>query len=184
MGQGGVGWDGVGWGGWGWGGVGQQRPLHAKSQQTLPPLLIPLLTPTHPPAGKAVCGSWLWLAVEAVLCAVWWLILFWLVFVIFGSCLWYGAAYTVRGVLRTSINTANQFNNMTETAKANSNLTAFSPPPPASGNMTLCGQGCLNLALFDFLVQVGVLRRGGGGGESGAAAGDVGAGSAPLRSAA
>ena len=39
--------------------------------------------------GKAVCGTWLWLAVEALLASVWWIVVFWFVFVIFGSVLWY-----------------------------------------------------------------------------------------------
>lgn len=118
--------------------------------------------------GKPVCGSWLWLATEAVLCTVWWLILFWLVFVIFGSCLWYGAAYTVQGVLSNTLVVARQ----AADAKANasspppmpgspsvspsppgSTLASLSPPPPLNPSLT-CDAGCLNLALFDFLVGV------------------------------
>ncbi len=115
-----------------------------------------------------MCGSWLWLATEAVLCTVWWLILFWLVFVIFGSCLWYGAAYTVQGVLSNTMVVARQVAD----AKANtsspppmpgspsvsplppgSTLASLSPPPPLNPGLT-CDAGCLNLALFDFLVGV------------------------------
>ncbi|GIL42882.1 hypothetical protein Vafri_716 [Volvox africanus] len=99
--------------------------------------------------GKAVCGSWLWLAIGAVLCTLWWLILFWLVFVIFGSCLWYGAAYTVRGVLQVQLTYAN---NSTDgnTTSATTNMTLMASPPP--GDFT-CPNTCLNLALFDFIVQ-------------------------------
>ncbi|PNH04611.1 hypothetical protein TSOC_009189 [Tetrabaena socialis] len=115
--------------------------------------------------GKAVCGSWLWLATEAILCAVWWLILFWLVFVIFGSCLWYGATYTVRGVLQVSINTGNAVGNLTAAYTPSSPPPPF-PAPPLPANMTLaalatpppavpftCANNCLNLAIFDFIVQ-------------------------------
>lgn len=38
--------------------------------------------------GKAVCGTWLWLATEALLASVWWIVVFWFVFIIFGSVLW------------------------------------------------------------------------------------------------
>ncbi|PNW85339.1 hypothetical protein CHLRE_03g181750v5 [Chlamydomonas reinhardtii] len=117
--------------------------------------------------GKAVCGSWLWLATEAVLCAVWWLILFWLVFVIFGSCLWYGATYTVRGVLQVSINTAVAYGNSTVLPPSpfpslppspplnitNSTVLKLSPPPRSPPPPFVCASSCLNLALFNFLVQ-------------------------------
>ncbi|GLC44428.1 hypothetical protein PLESTB_000470700 [Pleodorina starrii] len=109
--------------------------------------------------GKAVCGSWLWLATEAILCTIWWLILFWLVFIIFGSCLWYGAAYTVRGVLQVQLTYANdnstssQLQGLVNTTLANgtSVMVPASAPPP--GTPFICPSDCLNLALFDFLVQ-------------------------------
>ncbi|KXZ56783.1 hypothetical protein GPECTOR_1g705 [Gonium pectorale] len=117
--------------------------------------------------GKAVCGSWLWLATEALLGAIWWLILFWLVFVIFGSCLWYGATYTVRGVLQVSLNTANAMANMTTTLNGvptpfggyiqGTNITVSGNSTTAvvapAGAVVYCPSNCLNLALFDFLVQ-------------------------------
>ncbi|GFR41008.1 hypothetical protein Agub_g1675 [Astrephomene gubernaculifera] len=94
--------------------------------------------------GKAVCGSWLWLATGAILCTIWWLILFWLVFVIFGSCLWYGAAYTVRGVLQVPLDVANR----------TSNSTVVPSPPQSYSNTTgVCSNACLNLAIFEFIVQ-------------------------------
>ncbi|GLI69060.1 hypothetical protein VaNZ11_013603, partial [Volvox africanus] len=105
--------------------------------------------------GKAVCGSWLWLATGAILCTLWWLILFWLVFVIFGSCLWYGAAYTVRGVLQVQLTYANNSTgNLTQPLAGNSTLvpasgTGLAAPPGAF----TCPNTCLNLALFDFIVQ-------------------------------
>lgn len=114
-------------------------------------------------AGKAVCGSWLWLATEAILCTLWWLILFWLVFVIFGSCLWYGAAYTVRGVLQVQLQYASTnatdsiqsqlqgMGNTTVPMNVSAPTTAGNPPPPGRFS---CPSTCLNLALFDFIVQV------------------------------
>ncbi|KAG2499906.1 hypothetical protein HYH03_002194 [Edaphochlamys debaryana] len=112
--------------------------------------------------GKAVCGSWLWLGTQAVLCALWWIILFWLVFVIFGSCLWYGAAYTVQGVLVTTSNQIALYNSVSPppalaspplapgaVAPSPSNATISPAPLPAG----LCPAYCLNLEVFDFLVK-------------------------------
>ncbi|GIL73090.1 hypothetical protein Vretimale_4706 [Volvox reticuliferus] len=96
--------------------------------------------------GKAVCGSWIWLATEAILCTLWWLILFWLVFVIFGSCLWYGAAYTARGVLQVQLTYASNSTNGIQSLSGNSTVTS-------TPETFTCPNTCLNLALFDFIVQ-------------------------------
>ncbi|GAX76543.1 hypothetical protein CEUSTIGMA_g3989.t1 [Chlamydomonas eustigma] len=87
--------------------------------------------------GKVACGTWLWLAILAILASVWWLIVLWLVFVIFGSCVWYAAAFTVEGALSTilTIQSINPVN--------------VSVPV----NTTSCPQNCFNLAYFSHLIS-------------------------------
>lgn len=84
--------------------------------------------------GKAACGTWLWLAVEALMASVWWIVVFWMVFVIFGSCLWYGAAYTIWGSLKYTISQANATAAATATA-------------------TYCPSACFNSAYFTYTIS-------------------------------
>lgn len=104
-------------------------------------------------SGRAVCGTWLWLAMQAVLAAVWWLILLWMVFVIFGSCVWYAAAYILEGALAYTLT-------LSRTLSQTLNSTAVNATTYAAGtNATLqCPEYCFNSAYFSFYSSIQVRR--------------------------
>lgn len=89
--------------------------------------------------GKAACGTWLWLAVEALLASIWWLVVFWFVFVIFGSCIWYGAAYVVWGSLQYTLSQVN--------ATSPGNATVL------PSGAVFCPTSCFNSAYFTYTIS-------------------------------
>mmetsp|Transcript_33417 Transcript_33417/g.60375 ORF Transcript_33417/g.60375 Transcript_33417/m.60375 type:complete len:342 (-) Transcript_33417:607-1632(-) len=96
--------------------------------------------------GKAVCGTWMYLAVEAVVSALWWCILFWLVFVIFGGCLLYGATYTVEGAIALTMSQIQAANNT-----GNYNYTKSMETYKTAG---YCPGTCFNVGYFSYYTSV------------------------------